>query len=157
MAISYTEYDSRIDALVEAFKNERTGKLMAGLPSTVEVYKGPYREEGLGPDWQVFISRRGVPEVKYDMGTQTADITMGVDVAAASYSVAGEEEFEEYVSYFAANVTGLLFEQVKRIGTDGWYKGIFRGSDAISLRTERAQTTELEVFQFELTFEVNYV
>ena len=158
MALTYNEYDARIDAIVTAFMDARAGTLGQQLPKAVTVHKGPYRDtEASAGDFAVFISRRGLPEVKYDMGTQTAQITMGVDVAATSYSVAGTSaDLESYVSILAANVTALLFSLVKKTGTGGWYKGIFRGSDAITLRDEKQQTVELEVFQFDVTFEVNY-
>ncbi|HOQ98224.1 MAG TPA: hypothetical protein PLJ35_05330 [Anaerolineae bacterium] len=157
MAIAYNEFDARVDAIVAAFQAQRSGTLGRELPSPVTVHKGPYRDpEPSAGNFAVFISRQANPDVKYDMGQQTADVTMRVYVAAASYSLADEADLEGYINVFSANVMALLFSLVKKTGTGGWYKGIWRGSVADELRTEKQQTVELEVHIFDVTFEVNY-
>ena len=158
MAVDYNEFDSRIDAIVAAFAAARTDTLGRELPKPVTVHKGPHRWQlpGAG-DFAVFVSRGGMPSVAYDMGQKTSDITLTVDVAAATYCPAGDDEdMEGYVNVFGANVAAVLFSLVRKTGTDGWYKGIMRRSDAITLRDEEQQTVELEVFQFDVTFEVDY-
>lgn len=159
MALAYDEFDSRIDAIVAAFKDASGSTLRQQLPHEVTIHKGPYREnEPSAGNHAVFISRQGVPEVAYDMGTQTADVTLHVFVAASSYSVREDSGgFEGLVNIFAANVTALLFSLAKRAGDDGWYKGIWKGSVSDKFRNEQSQTVELEVFVFDVTFEVNYV
>lgn len=156
MAILSTEFDSRIDALVTAFEAVAHSTLATGLPSPVSVYKGPYRNEPTASNFSVFVSRNGTPEVTYDLGDQTAQVYMGVDIAAATYSLADSATMDGYVSVFAANVAAVLFGQVRKTGAGGWYAGLWRGSDAISLRDEQQQTVELEVFRFEVRFQVNY-
>lgn len=157
MAIAYDEFDARIDAVVAAFEHDAFATLRRQLPSAPTVHKGPYRKGEPGAsDFAVFISRGGVPNVKYDMGTQTADVTMSIDIAATSYSLADAPDLEGHINVFGANIMAVLFSLVKRAGADGWYNGMWQGSDAVTLRNEKQQTSELEVFQFDVTFEVNY-
>jgi len=81
---------------------------------------------------------------------------MTVDIAASSYTVQSDAAMEGYVNVFAGNIMALLFSLVKNTGDAGWHKGIWRRSDAVTLRDEKQQTIELEVFQFDVTFEVDY-
>jgi hypothetical protein len=157
MAIDPQEFNWRLDAIVETFEAAKTTTLAAQLPATVSVWKGPPREEAASGKFAVFICRRGTPSVVYDMGTHTATVTMTVDVSAMSYSVADSDLFEGYIAIFSANIVSLLFSLLKRSGTDGWYKGIWRGSAAVNERKdEEQQTTELELHVFDVTFEVTY-
>jgi len=156
MAIDPQEFNWRLDAIVDTFAAAETTTLAAQLPAPVKSFKGPYRKEPNAGKFAVFISRRGMPEIVYDMGTHTATVKMSLDIAAVSYSLADSDEYEGHIAVFAANVASVLFSLLKRSGTDGWYKGIWRDSDAIRWRDEDQQTLEMELFEFDVTFEVTY-
>jgi hypothetical protein len=156
MAIDPQEFNWRLDAVVETFEAAKTTSLSAELPDAVTVWKGPPREEPIAGNFAVFICRRGTPKVDYDMGIHTAQITMTLDISAVTYSLAESDVFEGYIATFSANIASLLLSLVKRNGTDGWYKGLWRGSAAVSERNELQQTSELELHVFDITFEVTY-
>ena len=169
MSIASTELTSRMDALKGLFttaaapiaavppETEPTaGPLQTGLPETPAAYLGPTRETLDGVNFQVFVARSGLPDITYDMGQQTADWTVEFEIALQVYWPESSEQLETYMAIFAANALAVLHANAKRGGTDGWYKGIAKSTDAIRFRRAgREGAYEVEVIPFHVTFEVS--
>ena len=49
----------------------------------------------------------------------------------------------------------ILIENTQVDGPNGWYTGVCRRSDAVRFRNARTSVYELEVFEFEIRFEVD--
>lgn len=156
MPIVYTELTSRQEAL-RSLLLTASATLGAGLPEVPGVYLGPARETLDGKHFGVFITRRGLPDLAYDMGVSTASWTVEFELALQSYWPESAERLETYCGYLAANVLSVLHANCQRRGDGAWDKGLVGTMDAVRLRREgREGAYEIEVIPFRVTFEVSY-
>lgn len=157
MAETHTFVDARTDTLKGLFA--AATYLNAGLPSgaTVTLYKGP-QEAGMPEPvpWAIYISRAGLPSFEYGVAGDPTLVTQEMVVACVSSYPSSREEMEEYVSYLAANTIRVLLGGKQVAGASGWHKGIITGSDALTIRNKRNNTTaEVELFGFSVEYEVS--
>lgn len=155
MAIDHTEFDRRTDSLVIAL--QAAAYLGDGLPGKPTVHKGPWEVADSGPadDFELYVHRMGLPKFDYGVRGDPVDVTMALTVAAVTNAVADRETMERYVGYFAANVVRCLIANAQKAGDSGWRSGVIVDSDAVRVRDRNNTTSEVEVFEFQITFEVD--
>jgi hypothetical protein len=156
MAEPYTFIDARTDKLIAKFTAAGT-YLNAGLPTgqTVTVLKGPW-DAGL-PDpgnFFIYVSRSGLPAFEYGCKGDPVRVTQQMAVACVSSYPATREGLEEYVSYLAANTVSVLLGATQVPGAGGWDTGIIASADAVTLRSRNNTTFEIEVFDYQIKYEV---
>ena len=156
MAIDYTEFDRRTDTLVDALTSARTSYLGQGLPSLPAVYKGPWDAGVSVPEaFAIYVSRNGQAGFDYATRGEPVTVTQSLSVACVTSMVGEREEIEQWLGRFAANVTRCLLANTQVDGTDGWRTGLIVDSDATRFRTQDNSLFELELFRFDIRFEVD--
>jgi len=146
------ELDSRINTLVSIFQEDEL--LSEGLSDDVNVLKGPFQVTG-GPtgNFVVYVSRAGLSNLEYGIKNDPVRVTAKVAIGVQTTIPSDREEMEAIVNRFAMNVIRTLINNSQVVGDEGWYSGVVTGSDSVRLRGSNG-ICELEVIEFEITFEV---
>lgn len=153
MAITYEEFDQRTETLITLLE---TATLGDGLPEEPAVNKGPWAAGTPGPDpFAIYVHRMGMPSFDYGQAADPVTVTQSLAVGCVCSYPGDREDMEAYVAYLAANVTRVLLANVQVSGTYGWDTGLVVDSDAVRYRTRDNTTFEVELFQFDVTFEVD--